>query len=184
MRIISGSLKGATIPSPPGNHTRPTTDAWRETIFSALSQRIEFTDKHILDICAGSGALGFEALSRGAGSVLFIEEHTATCKHLRTTAQALGVSEFVTIAKADALQFLGTQPANPAHCAFIDAPYHLKISNAIIYRLLEHTWLTRDAYVVCEHSDQEALMQYHQLASVWTRERGTTVVDLLNIIQP
>ncbi|MHA7873436.1 MAG: RsmD family RNA methyltransferase, partial [Hyphococcus sp.] len=93
MRIISGNFKGRTIIAPKGMRSRPTTDRTRESLFNILSSRddVEFDGARVIDLFAGSGALGFEALSRGAAWCLFVETDAAARGAIRDNVEALGL---------------------------------------------------------------------------------------------
>src|SRR4051812_25665460 len=106
MRIIAGKFRGRKLKSPPGAQTRPTSDRLRETLFNILAPRIEAAT--VLDLCAGTGAVGIEALSRGASRVTFVDQSREmsaliadNCKTLQ-----LGTGDFEVVT-ADALEFLG-----------------------------------------------------------------------------
>ena len=93
MRIIAGKWRGRTIEAPPGQATRPTADRVRETLFSMLTSRVgSFEDLRVADLFAGSGALGFEALSRGATSATFVENDAKAAAIIRRNAEKLGAS--------------------------------------------------------------------------------------------
>jgi len=123
MRVIAGTYGGRTLKAPPGASTRPTSDRVREALFSILGERTR--DARVLDLFAGSGALGLEALSRGAQTVTFVDDDRAAIaaikanlKALRTTAQ---------VRQTDALRFLGAASAGGAQydLIFLDPPYRL-----------------------------------------------------------
>src|SRR5882672_4520780 len=103
LRIIAGEFKGRRLKAPSGRTVRPTGDRVKEAWFSILQQSIP--DARVLDLFAGSGALGFEALSRGAVSVDFVETHRASLAALKANAEALRVEGRVTIHRGDALRF-------------------------------------------------------------------------------
>ncbi|PIS44001.1 MAG: 16S rRNA (guanine(966)-N(2))-methyltransferase RsmD, partial [Ignavibacteria bacterium CG08_land_8_20_14_0_20_37_9] len=105
LRIISGSLKGRMIKAPDSNLTRPTTDKVRETIFNLLHNKIDFDGISVLDFFAGSGALGFESISRGASNVTFIEKNYPIYKNLLENIKSLNLEESCEIVKSDAVQF-------------------------------------------------------------------------------
>src|SRR5437763_12515733 len=104
MRIIAGKWRGRPIDAPPGFATRPTADRVRETLFSMLASRLgSFEDLRVADLFAGSGALGLEALSRGAGSVTFVESDPKAAATIRRNADKLGPSDRVHILSSSAL---------------------------------------------------------------------------------
>lgn len=121
LRIIAGEFKGRRLKAPAGRTVRPTGDRVKEAWFSILQQSIP--EARVLDLFAGSGALGFEALSRGAVSVDFVETHAASLKVLKENAQALTVEDRVTIHRMDAVRFAERLQPAQYDVAFADPPY-------------------------------------------------------------
>ncbi|MCT1921676.1 RsmD family RNA methyltransferase, partial [Brevibacterium luteolum] len=107
MRIIAGRCKGHRLKTPPGEGTRPTSDRVRESLFSSLTTLDMLTGAHVLDVCAGSGGLGFEALSRGAAHVTFIERAASVCRVITANARSLCVTGEVEIIQAPAASGAG-----------------------------------------------------------------------------
>jgi 16S rRNA (guanine966-N2)-methyltransferase len=120
-RIIAGEFKGRRLKAPAGRTVRPTGDRVKEAWFSILQQSIP--DARVLDLFAGSGALGFEALSRGAVLVDFVENHKASLAALRDNAATLSVEARVTIHRSDAMRFAERLPPGAYDVAFADPPY-------------------------------------------------------------
>lgn len=106
LRIISGKLKGRFILAPDFRGTRPTTDRVKETLFNILNNEFIIEEAQVLDIYAGSGSLGFEALSRGASHITFIEKSGIVVKNLNRNIELLKVYDEVTIVKNDAVRYL------------------------------------------------------------------------------
>jgi 16S rRNA (guanine966-N2)-methyltransferase len=121
IRIIAGEFKGRRLKTPTGGSVRPTGDRVREAWFSILQGSIE--GARVLDLFAGSGALGFEALSRGAVSVDFVEKHTASLATIQDNAASLNVADQVTIHRTDAMRFTERLQAGAFDVAFADPPY-------------------------------------------------------------
>lgn len=121
LRIIAGEFKGRRLKTPATDKVRPTADRVREAWFSILQQSIP--EARVLDLFAGSGALGFEALSRGAVSVDFVEKHQASLTVIRENATTLNVESRVTIHRSDALRFAERLQPNAYDVAFADPPY-------------------------------------------------------------
>ena len=121
MRIIAGEFRGRRIEAPPGLATRPMLDRVREALFSTLQRRLP--DAVVLDLFAGSGSLGLEALSRGARTVRFVERGAPALAVLRKNVEALRVRERVEVVVADALKPSSWLPA--VDVAFLDPPYAL-----------------------------------------------------------
>src|SRR5205823_849470 len=136
MRIIAGKFRGRKLKSPPSLATRPTSDRLRETFFNILAPRIE--DARFLDLCAGTGAVGIEALSRGAAQVTFVDQSKKMCVLIEANVRALEINEEeIEIVTAEALVFLRrcmeeTKPSlrvgllpqsQPFDIIFFDPPY-------------------------------------------------------------
>jgi 16S rRNA (guanine966-N2)-methyltransferase len=120
MRIIAGRWRGHPIAAPPGRATRPTSDRVREAWMSAL--QFQLPDSRVLDLFAGSGALGLEALSRGAAHVTFVEQSARALAALRANALRLGAEDF-DLVRADALEYVARLPAAAFDLALADPPY-------------------------------------------------------------
>jgi 16S rRNA (guanine966-N2)-methyltransferase len=123
MRIVGGAWGGRRLQSPPGDATRPTSDRVREALFSILGDRVE--GARVLDLFAGSGALGLEALSRGASEATFVDSAAAPVKALHANLGALGGE--AEVRRQDALRFLGSarNQARVYDLVFLDPPYRL-----------------------------------------------------------
>ncbi len=121
MRIIAGEFRGRRLAPPAGSHARPTADRVREAWFSIIGSAI--AEATVLDICAGSGALGLEALSRGAAHADFVESASASLRALRANIAALGVEDRATVHRADAVRFVDTLPEHAYDIALADPPY-------------------------------------------------------------
>jgi 16S rRNA (guanine966-N2)-methyltransferase len=123
MRVIAGQWGGRRLQAPAGDATRPTSDRVREALFSVLADRVE--DARVLDLFAGSGALGIEALSRGAASATFVDSAARAIGTLRANLELLGAE--AEVRKQDALRFLGSAStaAREYDLVFLDPPYRL-----------------------------------------------------------
>jgi 16S rRNA (guanine966-N2)-methyltransferase len=123
MRVIAGRYGGRRLQAPPGEATRPTADRVREALFSVLGDRVH--EARVLDLFAGSGALGIEALSRGAAEVTFVDSAPAAIRAVRANLKALGAS--AEVRRADARRFLGSASAASRQydLIFLDPPYRL-----------------------------------------------------------
>jgi 16S rRNA (guanine(966)-N(2))-methyltransferase RsmD len=123
VRVIAGIYRGRVLKSPPDNKTRPTSDRLRETLFNILAPRI--TDEtRFLDLCAGTGAIGIEALSRGAAFVTFVDRSKKSCALIEENLDKLAVPESQTeIHNLEAENFTGREHAQGWDIAFFDPPY-------------------------------------------------------------
>ena len=146
MRIIAGKYKSRKINDPPknkGEHTdtiRPTSDRARETIFDILSSRINFTDTKCLDLFAGTGAYGFESLSRGAMHSSFIDISEKSIKLLRKTAEDLDVKKDVSIIKSNSIKFLRDNDVE-FDIIFADPPYSYDYYDLLVELVFENKFL-------------------------------------------
>jgi 16S rRNA (guanine966-N2)-methyltransferase len=120
MRIVAGELRGRLIEAPPGRDTRPTTDKVREAMFNALGSLDLVRDAVVVDLYAGSGALGIEALSRGAAEVVFVERDRAALRVLRENLDHLGLGDRARVQSGDAFALAGRLPAD---LVLADPPY-------------------------------------------------------------
>lgn len=152
-RIIAGTAGGRRIAAPTGAGTRPTTDRTREAIFSRLDHLDVLDGGHVIDLYAGSGALGLEAVSRGAASALLVESHKQTAALARRNAADLGLRA-VTVRAEPVERVVGLAPAQPADVVLVDPPYELAEEPLarVLTDLVEHGWLRDGAVVVVERS--------------------------------
>jgi 16S rRNA (guanine(966)-N(2))-methyltransferase RsmD len=160
MRIIAGEFRSRTLHSPAGLATRPTSDRLRETLFNVLAPRIQ--GAAFLDLYAGSGAVGMEALSRGAASVVFVERAEAALKALRANLARLGLTAAFRIQSGSVAAFLRRQAAGQAgfDLAFLDPPYDAFEEYAGTLGLLGRSTdglLRPGALVIAEHRRKERL---------------------------
>ena len=148
MRIIAGKWRGRTIEAPPGQATRPTADRVRETLFSMLTSRVgSFEDLRVADLFAGSGALGFEALSRGATSATFVENDAKAAAIIRRNAEKLGAS--VQILGSSALALPQSQAF---HLILADQPYAIGSGTAAVKAVEAAGWLASGGWMSVETS--------------------------------
>jgi 16S rRNA (guanine966-N2)-methyltransferase len=135
MRIIAGRWRGHTIAAPPGTKTRPTTDRVREAWMSAI--QLDIPDARVLDLFAGSGALGLEALSRGAQSVTFVEKASGPLRALQANVLKLNAGDAVEVVRGDALRFAAALDADSFDIAFADPPYGTGAAEGVAEIFLE-----------------------------------------------
>ena len=158
MRIVGGRHRGRALKAPVGRALRPTAIRAREALFNILEHgRLggpALAGTTVLDVFAGTGALGFEALSRGAARVLALENDPAAARCLAANAEALGEAERVTLIQADATR---PPPATgAADIAFLDAPYRSGLAGAALAALARGGWLASGALVVVETAAKES----------------------------
>lgn len=152
MRIISGSARGRRLQTLAGNDVRPTTDKVKEAIFSAIQFDIE--GRRFLDLFAGSGQMGLEALSRGAVSAVFVDSANESVKVLKENVTVTGFSENSKIYRADALTFLATSNET-FDIAYLDPPYGgellVKALNGVCKKMSDY------GIIICEHPPEVTL---------------------------
>ncbi len=156
MRVIAGKFRSRPLRSLRGLDLRPTADRLRETLFNVLGagNPATFEGKVWLDLCAGTGAVGIEALSRGASKVYFVESSSAAASLIRQNLDALGVVEGFEVMKEDVTRALPKLEARniTANLIFLDPPYRMeKLYSAVLQILSQSSLLTPDAVVVVEH---------------------------------
>jgi 16S rRNA (guanine966-N2)-methyltransferase len=153
MRIISGAWRGRTLEAPPGLATRPTADRVREALFSMLVSRLgSFEDLRVADLFAGSGALGFEALSRGAAHATFVESGAATAAVIRRNAAKLGADVKILGGSALALSH-----AQPFDLIFADPPYAPGSGSAVVTSVVAAGWLAAGGWMSVETSRDDSV---------------------------
>lgn len=151
MRIIAGKWRGRTIEAPAGQATRPTADRVRETLFSMLASRLgSFEELRVADLFAGSGALGFEALSRGAASATFVESDTKAATIIRRNAEKLDVS--VQVLRGSALALPRSEPFD---LIFADPPYSAGSGTAAVAAVEAAGWLATGGWLSVETARAE-----------------------------
>lgn len=152
-RIIGGLAKGRKLQTPPGDATRPTSDRVREALFSALEAQLgSLHGLRVLDLYAGSGAVGLEAASRGAAAVTAVESDRRTAALVVANARTLGFD--VEVLAHPVARALGTAPRAPYDVAFLDPPYPLPETEVVaaLELLVANRWLVPGAAVVLERS--------------------------------
>lgn len=152
LRIVAGKWRRRLLPVADIAGLRPTAERVRETLFNWLAPHID--GAHCLDLCAGSGALGFEALSRGAADVTLVEKARAAAAMLRQSADLLEASD-ATIINDDALQWLAARAVRRFDIVFIDPPYADGIVPDLCRLLEQHGWLAANALIYLEHDRQQ-----------------------------
>lgn len=181
-RIIAGSAGGRTIRTPRGAATRPTTDRVREALFSRVEALMDLDGARVLDLYAGSGALGLETLSRGAAHLLAVEKHRATAGLIGRNAADLGLGERVEVRAASVDAVLAGGPGQePYDLVLADPPYPLSEAEltATLALLVEQAWLTPEALVVVERSSRgDAPTWPAALRHLDTRTYGETALHL------
>jgi 16S rRNA (guanine966-N2)-methyltransferase len=183
MRVVAGRLKGRVLLAPASRAIRPTSERLRETIFDILTHRFEgaVEGARVVDLFAGSGALGFEALSRGAEFALFVDNGPEARALLRANVEALALGGITRIWRADAAK-LGKAPAGPPFTlAFLDPPYDQGLAEPALSGLVEGGWLAPGALVVVEESAKAEIAAPSGLRMVDMRVHAETRVAFFGL---
>jgi 16S rRNA (guanine966-N2)-methyltransferase len=178
MRIISGEARGRRLRAPRGDATRPTADRVRQALFDVLG---DATGRAVLDLFAGTGALGLEALSRGARSAVFVEQASGAVRALRTNVAALGCAGRTRVLRIEARRALRLLEREGARFdwIFLDPPYASPLGEAVLGDLGSGALLAPGGLVVCEHDRRRAPAEdYGALALADRRRWGQTEVSL------
>jgi 16S rRNA (guanine966-N2)-methyltransferase len=156
-RIVGGTAGGRRLAVPPGRDVRPTSDRAREALFGTLGTLLVLDGARVLDLYAGSGAVGLEAVSRGAGYAMLIEADPRAAALARANTTALGLGDRVEVVRDRVERVLAVAPPEPYQLAFADPPYSLPdtdVERAL--RALADGWLASGAIVVVERSSRGA----------------------------
>lgn len=180
MRIIAGSFRGTALASvgkgDAGAHLRPTSDRVRESLFSMLTHHDVIEDARVLDLFAGTGALGLEALSRGAQHVTFVENGRVGQRLIAENIAKLRLKKHAVVLRSDATR-LGTSPASPYNLVFLDPPYGRQMGEKALISALAGGWIALDAMIVWE--ENAPMNAPNGFTRLDTRKYGDTHVTLL-----
>jgi 16S rRNA (guanine966-N2)-methyltransferase len=157
MRIVAGEWRGRKLIAPEGDATRPTADRTRETLFSMLTSRLgSFEGLRVADLFAGSGALGLEALSRGAASCVFVEQDAAAIRALRSNITNLRAQDRCDV-RASSVLSLGPLRGEPLDLVLLDPPYGTGAGAVAIDKLTRLGWISPSAWVSVETARDEVV---------------------------
>lgn len=176
-RIVAGSARGRRITTPPGDGTRPTSDRVREALFGRLAHLGAIADAQVLDLYAGSGALGLEAVSRGARSALLVESDRRAADVIRRNVAELGLA--AQVRQSTVGQTLAGPAPHAMHLVLIDPPYAVPDDEiaAILHALVAGEWLQVEAVVVLERASRSPQPLWPDgLRSLESRAYGETTV--------
>lgn len=188
MRIVAGSLKGRAIVAPEGRNTRPTSDRARQAVFNVLEHASWAEPLHgarVIDLYAGSGALGFEAVSRGAAFCLFVEIEDDARGAIRENADAYGLMGRTRVHRRSATD-LGVRPGSAGEAfdiAFLDPPYAKGLGEQTLLRLTEGNWLKPGAIVVFERGSDEPDIDTPGYERLDARDYGAARVLFLRALE-
>ncbi len=178
-RIISGRFRGRRLSVPKGTDIRPTTDRMRERLFSILGhgRYPAMAGAQVADIFAGTGALGLEALSRGAAHVTFVEKARGSLNCLRSNITALDAEAETKVIMSDAAAV--ARSTEPFDFVFMDPPYRQGLLRATLDRLIAAGWLKNDTAIICELASDEAVDIPPSLHIIDDRQQGKQRILIL-----
>ena len=186
MRIVSGKHKGLQLATPADQSTRPTSDRVREALFNILAHGIadfELEGARVLDLFAGTGALGFEALSRGARYCQFVDESTEARGLIRTNADKLGVIGQCKIWRRDATDLGPCAPRPKFDLIFADPPYGRGMGEKALVALVQGDWINASGIVVLEEVEKADVPDVAGLTLIDERSYGETKVRFYRCAQ-
>jgi 16S rRNA (guanine966-N2)-methyltransferase len=159
MRVVGGRLRGRVLTGPKSAVIRPTADRLRESLFNILEHAYgdPITDARVLDLFAGTGALGIEAVSRGAAFALFVDDGAEARALIRENVAALGLGGVTRIFRRDATKLGPAHPVEPFSLAFLDPPYGQGLTAAALLSARDGGWLTPGALIVLEEAAKSAV---------------------------
>ena len=176
MRIIAGEWRGRSIEAPPRGATRPTADRIRETLFSMLASRLGSLEQlRVADLFAGSGALGLEALSRGARAAVFVEHGAAAVVAIKRNVAKLGAGDRAQLIQGSALALPRCEPFD---LVFADPPYAPGSGSAVVHSIVNAGWLAHGGWLSVETARGE-IVDPAQLAVDTSRDVGRARLTLL-----
>jgi 16S rRNA (guanine966-N2)-methyltransferase len=184
MRIVSGQFRGRPIVTPPGQGTRPTSDRARQAVFNILEHAPwarPLSGARVIDLFAGSGALGLEAMSRGAAFCLFVETDDAARGAIRENIEAFGLFGASRIHRRDATD-LGVRPGSagaPFDLALLDPPYHRGLAEKCVAELAAQGWLAPGALLMVERGSDEGAFAPAGFTALDARDYGAARVHFL-----
>ena len=154
MRVVGGRLKGRSLAPPSSRDIRPTADRLRESLFNILVHAYgdPIAGARVLDLFAGTGALGIEAVSRGAAFALFVDNGAEARALLRNNVEALGLGGVTKVYRRDASNLGPAHPMEPFSLVFLDPPYRMKLAEKALASLRDGGWLAPGALIVVEEA--------------------------------
>lgn len=184
MRVIAGSARGIPLAVPRGTHTRPTADRVREALFSIIQSRFTLEDARVLDICAGTGSLGIEAISRGAASCCFIENDRNALIALKKNLSKVRYDARADFLEMDVLKALNLLAVRKARfdIIFFDPPYASNLYLVVAEKLLGNSLLKDGGLLVTESDIRNPLPDIiEKLVKIDSRNYGDTVLDFFTL---
>jgi 16S rRNA (guanine966-N2)-methyltransferase len=182
MRIVGGQHRGRTLAAPRGNEIRPTSDRLRESLFNILAHAYgdPVTGARVLDLFAGTGALGLEAMSRGAAFALFVDEGAEARALIRENVAALGLGGATKIFRRDAANLGAAHPIEPFSLVFLDPPYGRGLAEKALASARTGGWLAPGALIVVEEAADAAFTAPEGFIEIERRRYDDTELVFLN----
>lgn len=183
MRIVGGEFRGRTLAAPRSNSIRPTTDRVREALFNILASRYPrlLPGARVLDLFAGSGALGFEALSRGASACVFVEQSVEGRGLIRATMESLALQGKARILRRDATALGDAGTIRPFGLVFADPPYAKGLGEMALESARDGGWLEPNAVAVIEESASVPFSPPSGFQIADERRYGDTIIRILHL---
>lgn len=183
MRIVGGRLRGRPLAAPRSHAIRPTADRLREAVFNILVHAYgdPVTDARVLDLFAGTGALGIEAVSRGAGFALFVDQDAEARALLRENVAALGLGGTTRIFRRDATRLGPAHPLEPFSLVFLDPPYGKGLAEQALISARDGGWLSADALAIVEEAVDAAFAAPAGFEEIERRDYDKTQVMFLRL---
>lgn len=182
MRIVAGKYRGKALLSPSDDSIRPTADRVREAVFNILASRIgvHLDGKRVLDLFAGTGALGLEALSRGAASAVFVDTGTEARGLIRDHIEAFGAAGIAKLLRRDATDLGPCGTMGPVDLVFLDPPYGKGLAEQALVSARAGGWLAPDVTIVLEESSDATLDLPEGFVLDDRREYGAAAVHFVS----
>jgi 16S rRNA (guanine966-N2)-methyltransferase len=186
MRIVGGRLRGRALAAPKSQAVRPTADRLRESVFNILTHAYgdPVTGARVLDLFAGTGALGLEALSRGAAFALFVDDGAEARALLRENVQTLGLAAVTRIFRRDTTKLGPAHPVEPFGLVFLDPPYGKGLAEKALTSAREGGWLTSDALIVVEEAADAKFVAPDGFEDIERRRYDDTEFTVLRLLPP
>lgn len=182
MRIITGSVRGAKLIAPEGEHTRPTSERAKEALFSSLAYKTQ--GARVLDLFAGSGQLGLEAVSRGAASAVLVDNDINAVNTVSANIKKCRLEDKCEIKRSDSLAYLKIAPKRAKFdLVLLDPPYATDLVERAVEELLRNDLLSDDALIVCE-SDRESILSgesAERLERVKIMKHGVAIIQIFRL---
>ena len=186
MRVVGGRLKGRNLAAPSSRDIRPTADRLREALFNILIHAYDdpIADARVLDLFAGTGALGIEAISRGAKFTLFVDNGAEARALMRDNVEALGLGGVTKVYRRDASNLGPAHPMEPFSLVFLDPPYAKGLADKALVSLRDGGWLTPGALLVVEEAKAAAFKAGEGFSELERRAYDDTELVFLRAVAP